>query len=548
MIFRTEYRVGAYVRLSKDDERDGQSVSIENQTHLLTKYIEEQQGWTLHQVYTDDGWSGTNFQRPGFQCMLADAKEGIINLIIVKDLSRFGRNYIEIGQFTDYVFPSIGCRFVALNDNVDTIHNDNDIMAYKNLFNEMHSRDTSKKVKSIRKAGAERGQYMGAFAPYGYNKDPDDKHHLIIDPETSPIVRRMFEMRRQGVGLRAIAECFNEEQIPPPRRRQYDSVKKSSKMWSASVIQRMLQNEAYIGHIVQGKQGTVSFKSKKVIQKPKGEWIRVENTHEPLVDLETWEMVHALAKRGHNPKKSANGEYNIFAGLVYCKDCGFSMRLQHTKSKRKDGGETITSQYLCGTYSRAGKHMCSAHIIRDDLLHKIVLDDIRQNAMLVSLDENWVKREIIRRRAHDSESALALGKQELQRLVARLTELDALIRNLYEDRVKGIVPETVFQNLMQGYEQERLEKESSAEQLRQKIASEQSGIDNVDAWANLIKKYVHLETLDAAVLLELINRIEIGQAVKTGNLRKCEVSIEYRFVERVNLNLAELEADYERAV
>lgn len=205
MIIQKTYNVGIYVRLSKDDERSGESVSIENQKLLLTKYAAEQHDWNLYETYADDGWSGTNFDRPAFQRMLADAKDGSINLILVKDLSRFGRNYIEVGQFTDYIFPAIGCRFVALNDNVDTIHNNNDIMAYKNLFNEFHSRDTSKKVRTIRKARAECGKFMGSKAPYGYKKDPDSKHHLIIDEQAASVVRRIFDMRCEGMGYYAIA-------------------------------------------------------------------------------------------------------------------------------------------------------------------------------------------------------------------------------------------------------------------------------------------------------------------------------------------------------
>lgn len=445
MHFHKAYSVGIYVRLSKDDERAGESVSVENQKMILTKYVDEQPGWVLHQVYTDDGWSGTNFNRPGVQQLLTDAKEGIINLILIKDLSRFGRNYIEIGQYTDYLFPTIGCRFVALNDNVDTIHSDNDIMAYKNLFNEMHSRDTSKKVRAIRKARAEYGKFIGSYAPYGYKKDPQDKHHLIIDQQTAPVVRRIFELRRTGMGYYTIACALNDEKIPPPRASYYNArgeegVAIGNGLWSNSVIMRLMRNEVYLGHMIQGKRGNLSFKNKKLVDKPEDEWVRVENTHEAIIDPQTWEQVHALNAKKHRPRTTVEGARNIFAGLLRCADCGYPMRFQSRKYKHKDGSEDTSYSFLCGNYSRSGKNACTAHVIREKVLAQLVLEDIRQNAALICVDEQRVVREIIRQKNSAANGSLALWQQELRHVTARVTELEKLIQILYEDRFKGAVP------------------------------------------------------------------------------------------------------------
>lgn len=553
MVFQKAYSVGIYVRLSKDDERAGESVSIENQKLILTKYVDEQPGWILHEVYVDDGWSGTNFQRPSFQRMLTDAKEGVINLIIVKDLSRFGRNYIEIGQFTDYLFPTIGCRFVALNDNVDTIHNDNDIMAYKNLFNEMHSRDTSKKVKTIRKANAERGKFMGTYAPYGYKKDDADRHRLVIDEQTAPVVRRIFEMRCSGMGYYTIASALNDDKIPPPRASYYNGIGEDCStigngLWSNSVIMRLMRNEVYLGHMVQGKRGKLSFKTKKLVGKPQEEWIRVENTHEAIIDQKMWDQVQELNAKKHKPKATANGEQNMFVGLLRCAECGYPMRLQTRKNKHKDGSVDISYSFLCGNYSRSGKNACTAHVIKERVLTELVLNDIRNNARLVSIDEASVVREIIRQKDSAATGNLAFWQQELENVVSRVKVLEKLIQTLYEDRVKGTVPETVFLTLMEKYEQERIDKNERAEILQKQISDSRRDWSDVSEWAEIIKRHTHLEMLNAEILLQLVDRIEVADATVINGQRICNITVYYRFVEKVELSALAAEVEYGRAV
>ena len=306
------YDAGIYVRLSKDDERAGESVSIENQKLILTKYAQEQ-GWNIVDTYVDDGHSGTNFDRPSVTRLIDDAKDGKINLILVKDLDRFGRNYIQVGQFTDYLFPMIGCRFIALNDGVDTIHNDNDIMPFRNLFNEFQSRDTSKKIKAVKQACAASGKYLGCYAPFGYKKSPDNKHKFIIDETAAAVVRKIFDYRCKGYGFRKIAGFLNEEKIPTPRDYYYQQKGEPNPfyfnhMWNDVTMRVIIRNEVYIGNMVQNKCGTLSYKNDKQVKKSQEDWIRVEGTHEPIIEMETWNQCVEIDKRIKKPRSTGTGK------------------------------------------------------------------------------------------------------------------------------------------------------------------------------------------------------------------------------------------------
>ena len=549
MILQKSYNVGIYARLSKDDEKNGESVSIENQKLLLTKYVAEQPSWILHDVYADDGWSGTNFDRPEFKRMLGDAKDGAINLILVKDLSRFGRNYIEVGQFTECIFPAIGCRFIALHNNVDTIRSDNDMLPFLSVLNEFHSRDTSKKVRSVIKARAEAGKFMGTYAPYGFKKDPDDKHRLIIDEKTAPVVRRIFSMRCEGTGYHTIASALNDDKILPPRESYYSDAGEKSKncgngLWSSASVMILMRNEAYIGHMVQCKTGTISFKNRKLVDKPEDEWIRVDNTHEPIIDQEVWDRAHEINAKRHRPKKTANGESNMYVGLLKCADCGFPMRFQMHRDRRKDGSWNMKPTFMCGNYSRSGKNACTAHVIQESALTGAVLADIQSKAELVSMNEPHILGEITRLKNTTRSSQLTSFKQELKNLTARITELEKIIQNLYEDRVKGAIPETVFTSLIEKYEQERLTKSGGIETLQTKIAAIEKDWNDAARWTGLMKKHMNIEMLDTAALFELIDRIEVGTAKVIDKKRVLDINVYYRFLENINLNGLEVRYEY----
>lgn len=545
----TKYVAGLYLRLSKDDERAGESASIENQKLLLTEYVEKQ-GWEYKEPYIDDGWSGTNFQRPAFQRMMRDAEDKLINVIVVKDMSRLGRNHIEVGRLTDDVFPSLGVRFIAVNDSVDSLLGENDMTAYRNLFNEFLSKDTSRKVRSVKRSCMERGKYMGTYAPLGYKKDPEDKHHLIIDEETAHIVRRIYEMRCKGGSYRSIAVTLNEERIPSPKQIYYQRAnrknpRKENGLWNNVTVKLILQNEVYIGHMVQGKFGSVSYKNHKLISKPEEEWVRVENTHEPLIGMEQWETARKLEEKNFRPRKNSDGFQSMFVGILKCADCGCNMRANVDRGTRKDGSAYRYVSFMCGNYASSGKAACTVHTIYERVLTELVLEDIREKARLAVYDEQRVVDAILQTKSRESIAYLATYQRELKAAEERLEQLEVVIRTLYEDRVQGVITGNMFKNLMPKYEREREDKTAAVKILRDKVEKSERDWCDVDSWLKVIRKYAELETLSQDILLELIDSIEVYEAERVGNQRVCRIRVVYRLVGDVNGSLSGLGKDGE---
>lgn len=378
MAIQSERKVGIYVRLSNEDTRAGESVSIENQKLLLTKHCRDQ-GWELVEVFQDDGFSGTNQNRPGIQGMFTAVRQGLINTVLIKDLSRLGRNYLEVGNLAEVFLPEHGCELVSLNEKVD------EMMVFRNWLNEQHSKDTSKKVRSVKHMCAQNGKYMGTYVPYGYRRNPQNKHQFLIDENTAPIVRKIFALRAEGTGYKAIAVHLNEIGIVAPRDYYYQQKNlpnplHNSHFWNLCTIKNMLSSEVYIGNLVQSKVGTVSYKNHKTVAKPKDEWIRAEGTHEAIIDSELWAMVQKIGEKHYQPKKQRNGEQSIFSGILVCADCGFKMRVFNRKRPRKDGSVYRQTGFMCGSYTRSGKGACSPHTIQEKLLHDFVLKQIRAHA------------------------------------------------------------------------------------------------------------------------------------------------------------------------
>lgn len=548
------YNVGIYCRLSNDDERDGESVSIENQKLLLQSYV-RQMGWNEVDVYIDDGYSGTNFNRPGVQRLIADAKAKRINLILVKDLSRFGRNYIEFGQYTDYLFPSLGCRFIALNNGIDTMSNNGstDVMCFLNLFNEFYSRDTSKKVKAVKRACAENGKFMGTYPAYGYKRDPEDKHHLVIDEETAPTVRRIFSMRAAGMGFHAIAAQLNEEGLPSPgmlyyQRKGKPDLRRVNHKWAEETVKQLIRNEVYIGNMVQGKTGTMSYKSRKTITKPEDEWIRVEGTHEAIISRDVWDTVVSIDRKRVLKKEPSDGIKSIFAGLVYCADCGFKMRNHTEKFTYKDGTPGRYSSFICGNYARSGKSACTIHTIYENVLEQIVLSDIREKARCAAHDPEQLTRQIIRMKEQETRGRLTSCEQELKAVRARLSELERLMQNLYEDKCSGAIPQSVFQTLMRKYESERAEKADALPELERRLKAHMENRQDAGCWTEIIRQYTEITKLDESILFALVDRIEVGEARKIDGVRVCDVKVYYRYVGNVDSAIRCGEAEYDQAV
>ena len=527
------YQAAIYCRLSSEDGPDHESMSIGNQRSLLTEYVEKQ-GWEIVDTYIDDGFSGTNFDRPGFQRMIEDIEKGRVNLVITKDLSRLGRNYIMCGEYTEIYFPERHVRYIALNDGVDTLNQSSsmDITPFKHILNDMYARDISTKIKSTLHAKAKRGEYLGALDPYGYLRSPEDKHKLIINEETAPIVRRMFEMSAAGIGSKSIATTFNNEGILSPteytRFRKHDPEKDGEFVrrgfWTRTYVQFMLQNEIYVGSMVQGRQYTPSHRSKKREPIPKENWTVVPNMHEPIVSRELFDEAQ---KRMKARKKTiqANDEPHLFAGLFYCEACGTAMRPGVSQHKY--------FYYVCGRNHAIGKVACSSHYINRDTLYQVVLEDIRRNAKLFSEDRERAAKRLMELKCADEQKQTAKLNRELTSTKKRLADLDVKLKHTYEDNMSGKLPDHIFSMFIADYDTEKATLRASITDMERRLEKVRDTKSDIDRFAALIQKYTSFEELDRFMLNELIDRITIYETPGMGRNRTGKektITIYYKFV------------------
>lgn len=507
-----DYIVGMYVRLSRDDERAGESLSIENQKSILSEYIVEQ-GWTLHDIYVDDGISGTTFERPGVKRLLDDAKQGVINTILVKDMSRFGRNYIMVGQYLDYVFPTFGIRFVALSDNIDTENKDTlamDMMPITNVFNEWWAATTSKKLRAVRVKNAKEGKNGMSHAPYGYKLGTDEKRTLQVNEETAPTVKRIFEMRASGLTPRKIADILNGEKVLTPNDYRIattgiNGVRNSSHLWHTTVLRTLLNNQAYIGNLVQHKSTTISYKNHKWQRRPEEEWIIVENAHEAIIPKELWDKVKEVEKAVGHGKHTARGFMHPLSGLMFCADCGAKMRLGWNMPK-----DIPYFNFNCGTKSRMGSSACFSHFITVPVLEQIVKNDIAEKAKRIIEHEAEFKRQYLERQATMEARNQADVKKDLKRAERRLIELDKLIEAAFEEKVAGKIPESVCVKLIEKYTDEQTELKERIETLTQGIEDLTQAKTNVDEFIRRLKTYFISPTLTREMCLALFDRLVIG--------------------------------------
>lgn len=526
------YKAALYCRLSVDDGNFGGSVSIETQKILLEQYCKDHK-ITDYKFYCDDGCSGTNFDRPSFKKMLSDIDEGKINLVIVKDLSRFGRNYVEAGMYVQR-FTDSNIRFIAADDNYDSLVNSDDLLfPIKNVVNEMYARDVSKKTKAAKKAKARDGQFIGSKAPFGYKIDPNDRHHLIVDEPAAQVVKRIFRLASEGVGYNKMAKIFREEKVLTPIayfnlnnpdyfksdywRKEFD--------WHVTSIRAILNNEVYLGKLVYGKQRNKSMKSKEKVRNPKEDWIVVENCHEPIITQELWDTVHKILNAKHRPAKA--GEVQMFARLLYCSDCGHC--LTYSQKQRKDG--SYHGAYSCWMYKTHGKEYCASHYITFDTIYELVLIDIQRNLFQYRKNTDKFKSILSRKYQSDSQKQAEQITLEYEQKQKRCEELDKIISRLYEDNVLGRIGDERYESMSQSYELEQVEIKKALPILKSKIDELKRQSDCADNFINVIKKYTIIDKLDAAILNELIDKIVVHHKEQAEDGRTFQqIEIYYRFV------------------
>ena len=525
-----------YPRLSHEDELQGESNSISNQKRILETYA-KQNGFSNLRWYTDDGYSGANFQRPGFQAMLADIEAGKVGTVIVKDMSRLGRNYLQVGMYTEMIFPQKGVRFIAINDGVDSAQGENDFAPLRNIFNEWLVRDTSKKIKAVKRSKGMSGKPITSKPVYGYLMDEDE--NFIIDEEAAPVVRQIYSLCLAGNGPTKIARMLTEQQIPTPGTLEYRRTGSTRRYhpgyeckWATNTVVHLLENREYTGCLVNFKTEKPSYKLKHSIENPPEKQAVFENHHEPIIDRETWERVQELRKQRKRPNRY--DEVGLFSGILFCADCGSVMYQQRYQTdKRKQ------DCYICGSYKKRTAD-CTAHFIRTDLLTAGVLSNLRKVTSYAAKHEARFMKLLIEQNEDGDRRRNAAKKKELEAAEKRIAELSAIFKRLYEDSVTGRISDERFTELSADYEAEQKELKERAARLRQELSKAQEATANAEKFMNVVRRHTTIEELTPTLLREFVEKIVVHESValdgkRRGKLRRQEIEIYYSFVGKVEL-------------
>ena len=525
-----------YPRLSHEDELQGESNSISNQKRILETYA-KQNGFSNLRWYTDDGYSGANFQRPGFQAMLADIEAGKVGTVIVKDMSRLGRNYLQVGMYTEMIFPQKGVRFIAINDGVDSAQGENDFAPLRNIFNEWLVRDTSKKIKAVKRSKGMSGKPITSKPVYGYLMDEDE--NFIIDEEAAPVVRQIYSLCLAGNGPTKIARMLTEQQIPTPGTLEYRRTGSTRRYhpgyeckWATNTVVHLLENREYTGCLVNFKTEKPSYKLKHSIENPPEKQAVFENHHEPIIDRETWERVQELRKQRKRPNRY--DEVGLFSGILFCADCGSVMYQQRYQTdKRKQ------DCYICGSYKKRTAD-CTAHFIRTDLLTAGVLSNLRKVTSYAAKHEARFMKLLIEQNEDGNRRRNAAKKKELETAEKRISELSAIFKRLYEDSVTGRISDERFTELSADYEAEQKELKERAARLREELSKAQEATANAEKFMNVVRRHTTIEELTPTLLREFVEKIVVHESValdgkRRGKLRRQEIEIYYSFVGKVEL-------------
>ena len=528
--FAGTYRAAIYCRLSKDDDLQGESASIANQRDMLESYC-KQQGWEVAAIYQDDGYTGLNMERPDLQRMLKAIERRQINLVITKDLSRLGRNYLQTGHLIEDFFPRHNVRYIAMNDGIDTMRENNDIAPFKNILNEMYSRDISKKVHSSYVLKAHQGQFTGCLAPFGYRKDPNDKNHLVVDEETAPIVRQIFQWALAGHGPNFIQRRLEEGRVPCPtwwnRERKLRNARtkwekkdpiNGKYVWDFSVIKDLLMNPVYTGAIASQKK-VYKFKIGTIGDKQPQDWIVVENQHEALIDRMSFEIVQEKLKS--RQRQGQNGEISLFAGFLKCGECGKALTIRATKAKHPQ------QIYACKTYNAYGKNHCTQHRVEYDVLYDLVLHKIQECARAALRDEAAVAGRL-------SDNCIAEGKAQREALEHALAKdeervevLDKMVLRLYEDMVAGRISEANFNLMLDKTQTEQAQLKERIAEGHKKLADELQLASDARQWTEAIRAYADITELDAATINRLVKEIVVHEQIDPDRTRHITIEIHF---------------------
>mgnify|MGYP005808039469 CR=1 FL=1 len=498
------FNVAIYIRLSREDGDKEESDSVGNQRKLLTEYVNKQDDFILYDVYIDDGFTGTNFNRPDFQRMIADIEDGKVNCVIVKDLSRFGRDYIDTGRYLERIFPELGVRFISVTDNIDSIKQAYDmLLPIKNIFNEQYARDISNKIQATVKSKQKAGEFIGAFTSYGYKKSSVNKNKLIIDEYAADVVRRVFSMYLQGIGKQSIAKALNAEGILCPseyKKLNGENYKncnrlKTTSYWTYSTIKIMLQNEMYIGNMVQGKKHQRMRSKQRMVDKEN--WIRVENTHEPIIDRDTWDKVQKLLTKKHRDIDLETNK-NIFAGFIKCGDCGRAMMKNFWR--KADGSKSYS--FYCGTYKRSGKDYCSPHTLPFQVLNDIVLGDLK--AIVRSVED---LQELVKKQSLTASRIKKSADTELVKLKAELERVKKLKKSIYEDYKDELISKDEYFSYREDYGQKENLYAKQIEALEAKKKDNVTEDIFQTPWLRRLLELKDIEELDRDIVVEMIDEI-----------------------------------------
>ena len=526
-----------YCRLSRDDGTESESNSIGNQKKLLSQKAKEM-GLTDTKYYVDDGYTGTNFNRPGFQQLIDDIEIGLVSAVMVKDLSRLGRDYVSVGNYTDSYFPEHNIRFIAVNDAIDSNEGESEIAPFKNILNEMYARDISKKIRSSHRLRGSMGEPLSQ-PPYGYMKSPENKKKWIIDPEAATVVKSIFKMCLDGKGNETIARELQESEVLIPMaywrskglNRGGKKTQANPYKWCKTTVQKILSQQEYCGDIINFKTYSKSFKNKRRIENSKENWAVFKDVNEPIIDRETFEAVQKfISKTKRRAPKKENGERSIFNGLIYCGDCHSKMRY-HTSTSNKE-----IHYFTCSDNKVDYRGKCPGrHYVRADALEKVVKLELRRLVEMLEIDESYFAQLILRKNDEEREKDKKFLESELQKVIARSNTVSQLYEKLYEDNVIGKVSDEWFVELSHKYEKERMDLKAKIADTRYKIEELKNNNSEYEKFISAIRRFMQMDNLTSPLLRELIDHIDIFETEGTGKSRTQRIVIYYRFIGYIEL-------------